>query len=314
MKTLLLCTGLLGWCFLSGCGIVPIEYDDTMLDGEVLYDTSFTDPTFLLSTHPDLENFDRTRPVVICAHGYGATTFEWQEFREFALSDDKIYTSLVLLGGHGRTIKEFDGTTWEQWQAPIMAEYDSLVKLGFTRISLAGSSTGGTLLLEYLSSHAFNGKPVLPEEFFLIDPIIVPSNKLLHIVTVAGPVLGNSPVEWDSDLEKQHWYTNRPASTLAELNELIELLRGRLEKGFSLPEGTGLKCYKAKVDDSADPVGALLIYKGVTTAKGAKVAVEMVDSEYHVFTQLATRTGATEKDYALQQRVFTEMTERMLSH
>ena len=154
----------------------------------------------------------------------------------------------------------------------------------------------------------------MPREFFLIDPIVVPSDKLLHIVSVAGPVLGNSPVAFTTDVEKRHWYANRPASTLAELNELIELLRGRLEKGFSLPEGARLKCYKAKIDDSADPVTALLIYKGVTGADGSKVDVEMVDSHYHVFTQLATRTGATGEDYELQRRVFTEMIDRMTAH
>ena len=32
---------------LAGCGLNPIEYDDTLLDGPVVNDTSFTDPTFL---------------------------------------------------------------------------------------------------------------------------------------------------------------------------------------------------------------------------------------------------------------------------
>ncbi len=314
MTKLLWSTGVLGWCFLSGCGIVPIEYDDTMLDGPVLMDTSLTDPTFRLSSHPDIDTFDRDRPVIICAHGYTASTYEWLAFREFARKDNRVYTSLVLLGGHGTTIEDFDGSTWEEWQAPVMREYDALVNLGFTRIGLAGSSTGGTLVLEYISRMAFDDKTVTPSDFFLIDPIIVPADKLLHVVSVAGPVLGNSPRELDSDLEKRHWYTNRPASTLAELNDLIEQMRGRLEKGFSLPEDARLKCYKVKIDDSADPVSALLIYKGLTTADGSNVDIEMLDSRYHVFTQLATHPDATEKDYALQQRVFTEMTERMLSH
>jgi carboxylesterase len=293
-----------------GCGITPIKYDNSMLDGPEVNDTSFSDPTFLLSTHPDLASFDRNRPVIICAHGYLACTYEWEEFRDYAMNNGQIYTSLVLLGAHGRDIEDFEGSTWKQWQAPIMAEYDTLVKLGFKRICLAGSSTGGTLLLEYLSRNAFNGKAVLPEEFFFIDPIVVPSAKLLHIVNVVGPILGNSPVERTTEAERRHWYTNRPASTLAELNSLCELMRDKLENGFSLPAGAHAKCYKSKVDDSVDPVTALLIYKGLTDDGGKKIDVEMVESDFHVFTQLASRITVDDADRELQKRVFDEMIKR----
>lgn len=298
-------------CVLTGCGITPIEYDDTMLDGPLVNDTSFIDPTFLLSTHPQLDTFDRGKPVIICAHGYTACTYEWEEFRDYAATDGRAYTSLVLLGGHGRDIEDFDGSTWEEWQAPIMAEYDSLVNRGFTRISLAGSSTGGALLIEYLSRGAFDGKTVLPKEIFMIDPIVVPASKLLHIVSVAGPILGNSPQELIGEKQLRHWYTNRPSSTLAELNELIELLRGKLETGFSIPTGANAKCFKAKIDDSADPVTALLVYKGLKKADGGSIDVEMVESGLHVFTQLAARTEVTHQDSVLQERVFREMIDRV---
>ena len=41
------------------CGITPIEYDDTYLDGALIQDTSLTDPTFQLSSHPEIDTFDR---------------------------------------------------------------------------------------------------------------------------------------------------------------------------------------------------------------------------------------------------------------
>jgi carboxylesterase len=297
-----------------GCNITPIKYDNSMLDGPLVNDTSFVDFTFRVSTHPDLPSLDRNQPVIICAHGYTACTYEWEEFRDYAKTDGRVYTSLVLLGAHGRDIEDFEGSTWKQWQAPIMEEYDTLVKLGFKRISLAGSSTGGTLLLEYLSRNAFTDKAVLPEQFFFIDPIVVPSDKLLHIVNVVGPILGNSPQEFTNDKQKRHWYTNRPTSTLAQLNDLCELIRNKLEDGFSLPAGSFAKCYKSKVDDSVDPVTALLIYKGLTDAKGGKIDVEMVESNFHVFTQLAARPQASDADRALQHRVFREMIEKAVAH
>ena len=143
---------------------------------------------------------------------------------------------------------------------------------------------------------------------------MVPSSKLLHIVSVVGPILGNSPQELVNERQKRHWYTNRPASTLAQLNELIELLRRRLEKGFSLPEGTNAKCYKAKTDGSADPISALLIYKGLSDANGGRIDVEMIDSDLQVFTQLAARESATHADTLNQQRAFKEMVDRVMAH
>jgi carboxylesterase len=297
----------------SGCGINKISYDDSMLDGPRINDTSLVDPTFRVSSRPDAGSLDRARPVVVCVHGYSACTYEWEEFRDFARADGRVYTSLVLLGGHGRNIRDFETSTWRRWQAPIMEEFDSLVKLGFTRICLAGSSTGGTLIMEYISEKAFDGKSVPPEKFFFIDPIIVPSMKLLHMVDVVGPLVGNAPIEGMTEAEKRHWYTNRPASTLAELNDLCELMRSRLEEGFSLPAGASAICWKSDGDETVDPVSAVLVYKGLTDATGANIDVRMVRSDFHVITRLAGREKVTDADRRLQNQVFMEMIDRAVA-
>lgn len=148
----------------------------------------------------------------------------------------------------------------------------------------------------------------------MIDPIVVPASKLLNIVGVVGPIIGNSPQTFTNDIARRHWYNNRPASTLKELNEIIELVRGRLEEGISLPEGTNAKCYKSKKDDAVDPVTALLIYKGLKKADGSTIEVEMEESGYHVFTQLAARDNASGADSVLQKRVFKEMIDRVVAH
>jgi carboxylesterase len=298
---------------LAGCGITPVEYDDTMLDGPLVTDTSLTDLSFRVSSHPNLASLDRGRPVIICAHGYGACTYEWEEFRDFAAEDGRVYTSLVLLGGHGRDIEDLEASSWKDWQAPIMTEYDSLVTLGFTRLSLAGSSTGGAVMLEYFSRNAFDGKAVLPEECFLIDPIVIPATKTLHIVDMVGPIMGNFPLDPKNDAQKRHWYTNRPAATLEQLNDVIEVVRSKLEKGFTLPVGTRAKVYKSTTDDSADPASALLIYKGLTQRDGKKVEVEMVDSDLHVFTRLHARVTVTHADSVLQKKTFKEMIDRVVA-
>jgi carboxylesterase len=54
----------------------------------------------------------------------------------------------VLLDGHGRDYESFKASTWQDWSSAIKREYEKLEALGYTKISIVGSSTGGTLLLE----------------------------------------------------------------------------------------------------------------------------------------------------------------------
>lgn len=68
-------------------------------------------------------------PVLIAAHGYSASTFEWDELRKYADSvKSGILISQVLLGGHGRTYQDFKNSTWRDWQASILNEYKNLFK------------------------------------------------------------------------------------------------------------------------------------------------------------------------------------------
>lgn len=292
----------------SGCNVVPVKYDDTMLDGPVINDTSLVDPTFRVSSHPDRATFDRNRPVIICVHGYGACTYEWEEFRDYVINNNSpVYTSLVLLGGHGRNIEDLIAATWKDWEQPVMDEYDSLVKMGFTNISFATSSTGGAILIEYLSRNAFGGKLVKPKNIFFIDAIVVPSNKLMTAINIIGPMLGNSPNEMNSPLAKAHWYTNRPACSLEQLQALCELCQKRLEKGFRLPDGTYAKIYKSEIDDSVDPISALMMYKGMFKSDGSRVDIQMIQSDFHVFTRLHARDYVSHADSVLQQATFKEM-------
>jgi hypothetical protein len=39
-----------------------------------------------------------------------------------------------------------------------------------------------------------------------------------------------------------------------------------------------------------------------------------IDSDYHVFTQLAARTDAASDDYTRQKKAFDEMIERVVNH
>jgi carboxylesterase len=317
---------LLGLCLLLGaCQIVKTECDQECRDGFWLDSGQIPDPCVdtantdcLVSTRipAPSDSQKESLQVVIAVHGYTASTYEWREYKDFAEDTanghDRMRISLVLLGGHGRDLDAFQASTWRQWGAPILAEYDALVKLGYKNISFACASTGCALLMQYISDGAFAERQP-PRWIHMIDPIVVPSAKLLSLVDLVGPVLGNSPNEGSPD-ENRHWYVNRPQETLQELYELVNLVKNRLETGFSLPKGTKAKVYKTKHDNSADPVGALLIYKGMRKADGSHIEAQMLDSRLHVFTRLMYRDpAASDADRALQKWAFGEMTEKILA-
>lgn len=285
----------------------PIEYEDTWLDHPDVNDPSLTNPNLRVSTREGLTQADRQRPVVIAVHGFTASTYEWGEFRQYAESTSDVLVSLVLLGAHGRDIDVFQTSTWHDWGRPILAEYEALLEQGYRNITLAGSSTGGTLILEQISRDAYESHP--PKHFFFIDPIVVPGNKSLTLIDFLGPLLGNAPNDDMTDEERAHWYTNRPAEALQQLNKLTRRVRTLLADGFRLPASAQAHIYKSSKDSVGDPVSALLIYKGLRDARGDRVDVEMIDSDLHVFTRLQGRDpdDVRERDREIQLRVFSEI-------
>jgi carboxylesterase len=295
----------------SACGDSPLQYEAHWMDGPEVSDPSLNSPGYSLSTRPGMTAADLTRPVVIAVHGYSASTFEWQEFRDYAEGGSDVLVSLVLLGGHGRSVEEdFAPSTWRQWGQPILDEYAALVAQGYTRISIATASTGGALLLEQLAAGHYAGD-VRPRQLFLVDPIVIPTDKALTLIPFVRHLI--SAVQTDgTEEERAHWYSNRPPSTLAELYELTERVRSRLASGYRLPAGTAATVYKTSRDPTADPVSALLIYRGLRTSEGGRIAVQMFDSPLHVFTRLAARapTAVTAADRQRQQQVFDEMLAR----
>lgn len=116
--------------------------------------------------------------------------------------------------------------------------------------------------------------------------------------------------EWS---EFRHWIGDRDDILVSqELQKLITLVRKELQQGIALPAGSSLKVYKSKKDPSADPVSAALIYQGVKTAEGQPVEIEMIDSELHVYTNLALRDHYSAQDIQNQQETFNDIINRIL--
>lgn len=159
---------------LAACNPQPDIDDATMLDGTQINDLSLYNPEdYLVSLAlPNPTEAQKNTPVLIAAHGYSASTFEWDELQEFARQDGSFLVSQVLLGGHGRDFADFKAARWQDWQSSIRDEYRRLRAAGFTNLSLVGSSTGAPLIVHLFTNGFFevNGAP---NEVFLIDPIVV---------------------------------------------------------------------------------------------------------------------------------------------
>ncbi len=292
---------------LVSCNKMPEIDDATMLDGDRIFDMSLVHPeNYLISARfPDPSGLQKDMPVIIAAHGYSATTFEWDELRGYADSTGTFYVSQVLLGGHGRTYEDFKNSTWKDWQISIKDEYKKLSDLGYKNIYIAGSSTGCPLIIDMIQNGFFTSL-TKPKKIFFIDPIIVSSNKMLTLVSGLGPLLGYN-TEVLSSGEQGKWYVYRPYQSLQQLMDLIDLTRKNLQSGITLPRNTKLKTYKSTSDGSADPVSAVLIFKGIKNSDGTYTEVEMTDSKLHVFTRLRGREDVTDKDKSLQMKTFKEM-------
>ena len=294
---------------LGGCGKDPV-ITDTMLDGEVIFDPSLYNPEeYLVSyANPTPTPEEAAAPVIIAVHGYSATTFEWNTFRERAALDS-VPVSQVLLGGHGRTYDDFKNSTWQDWQSAIMEEYERLVNAGYTNVSLLTSSTGGALVLELLASGYFDNS-LAPNEILLVDPIVVSSDKTLSMVGIVGPMLGY--IESGNTAEEdKYWYHFRPQETLQELQKVITRVRKELQRGITLPPNSQMKVYKSDRDPVADAVSAVMIYKGVSTDAGKPVEIDLVDSEIHVFTSLQLRHNPDALDFQNQEDAFFDILERV---
>ncbi len=291
------------------CNATP-DITDEMLDGDVIFDPSLYAPEeYLVSAkYPTPTQEDLKKHVLIAAHGYSSTTFEWQEFVQWS-ADSSYRISSVLLDGHGRTYEDFRASKWEDWRAAIVREFELLEDLGYTKISLVGSSTGGALLLELMQSGYFDSH-IKPNNIFLVDPIVAPTNKLQSIANLIGPMMVYLEVDQSAE-EDKFWYHFRPHETVSELNKVIQKVRKGLEKGIRVPSGTYVKSFHSKGDPTASTTSTVLIYKGLEHSDGSKIDVQLMNSDIHVFTRLKLRPSVSPLELSNQLDAFTQMAKRL---
>lgn len=295
---------------LPGCGKNPVVPANE-LGGGVILDPSLTDPAaYRISvSQPNPTAAQAQIPVIVCCHGYSASTFEWDEFRTWSNGTSNYYIDQVLLAGHGTTYAAFKASTWHDWESTIVDEYNLLVSEGYKNIDFAASSTSCTLMLDIIHSGSFNNANTTVH-IFLVDPIIIPSDKLLSVAGIVGPMLGYVTAN-NAPGEDVYYYHYRPQETLQQLENVLNTVRGELQNGITLPKNVYLKAYKSIKDPSADPVSAVLVYNGVKTNAGNHIDLDFVNSDIHVFTRLSLVPNVTALDRQNQVYAFTDITTRI---
>jgi len=292
-----------------------IHYGLDWMDSGNVRDESLTDPNYLVSKRfPSPNAQQRNQPIVIVVHGFSASTFEWSEFKAYADNPERnILVSQVLLGGHGRSLEDFRRSTWQDWQDPILREYNALVAQGYSHISLMGSSLGGTLIMDLVARHRFDQHP--PQHIILVCATVEPANKMLHWANVVTLFVNAVPRKPISSLDAAHWYLNRPAESLRELKRFLDVFREELNGGITLPAKTTLRIYQSERDGTVDPVSGQLFRNGVQSLGGSSVELVPVDSAKHVFTQLRIYPASeiSASDRALQSKTFAEIVD-IVSH
>ena len=217
--------------FISSCSSKLGSLSGT-LDEPDIKDASITHTSYKVS---ERLNVSTSNPIVIAVHGYTASSYEWEEFLHYAdgyipesstypnqstpyTPTKNILVSVVLLGGHGLSLDEFRESKWEDWAKPIVDEYNALVSKGFTNISIAGSSTGGTLILEKLRQNAFSPAP---KNVFLIDSLVIPKNKMLHLVPYLYNLVSDQQNDDGTAEEKPNWYGTNPKEAMVQFKNVL---------------------------------------------------------------------------------------------
>lgn len=278
---------------------LPPINDKVDLDGALINDSSLSHPDLFLVSAGGMP-IPEHKKVIIAVHGFSASSFEWVEFSSFCRTNGDIPVSRVLLGGHGRDYQDFKKATWEDWQQPVIDEYNRLTELGYRHISFVAASTGCPLVLDMINRGKVDVNFV--NKVFLVDPIVVPSNKQLSLAPLVGGTLIHYTESGIDPGENGLWYKYRPAEALKQLNTLTKDIRKRLENEMEMPSGARFFVYKSERDGSADPVSAVIIDKGI-----AHCETRMFDSGLHVLTRLAGRPLVTEADRRLQLEIFGDI-------
>jgi carboxylesterase len=175
-------------------------------------------------THPQNQPFflapaAANGQAVLLVHGFAASPYEMLPLG-LHLQQHNFTVYGVRLPGHGTTPEDLAKRTAEEWQDCVKRGYRSLIDTG-SQVSVAGLSTGALLTMVLARHHS-------PERLILLAPFL----RLRHpLAPFAGLLSHLIPFQKKriSAEEKSFYYQRRPLAGIAQINRLLQQLRGNLD-------------------------------------------------------------------------------------
>ncbi len=277
----------------------PVKYEDYWLDSPLTIDPSLESKEALLSdriVEPSSE--EKLAPVCVLVHGFSASSAEFNSFKKIAKEmNPSILFSTVVMGGHGRDYQSFKDATYSDWATPIINEVTTLKSKGYQNISILGVSGGGATTL-----HAVLMDQIIDiNQLILLDPYIVPKNKLIFWVPVLRLFIKNTTSGATRDIEYKRKYYNRPASALNELRLLVINVQDQLksQSNKNLPD---IHVFTANGDPSSDTLGADFIKRYIP-----ETSIHRYNSDRHVIIDPDTKLDWTNNDQELMMTVIRQI-------
>ncbi len=283
--------------FLSVWFCATPQYSSNWMDDGDYPDAHVANPDYLISQ-------DLNRPIIIACHGFSASTAEWREFKKYAEVHSDAYVQLVLLGGHGRSLKVFKKTTWEDWRTPIEDAIRYYSNKGFKNIHLIGSSAAAPLLLSLSTSEVMRSHSI--KSIIFVDPFIIARPKFYsYIDSPLSWIIRDVPVYWGKPKDwRKDFYGHYPIAALKQLKLLTDKTELKLANPLALPEWVSIAVFQSSGDPVSDPQGATLLTQQLTPFPDLYV----VESNLHVFTRSVGQDPkeGTPKDAQNQRWAFDE--------
>lgn len=277
----------------------PVIFEDHWMDSPLTIDQALMSGNALLSSRiPEPTMIQIEQPVCLLVHGFSASSAEFDNFKELLdKQGTNLLISTVVMGGHGQNYAVFKDATYKDWIQPIIDEVSKLKRIGYKNISIFAVSGGGAATLHAVLSEKITGI----RQLILLDPYIVPKNKLIFWVPVLRIFIKNTTSAASRDVEYMNKYVNRPASALDELRQLVLQVQHDL-KTNQLDEVPSISVFTASGDPSSDTIGADYIKRYIPST-----SVIRYESDQHVIIDSKTKINWTDDDQKLMLDVVTQI-------
>jgi carboxylesterase len=186
------------------------------VSGFVVVDlTNFTPEDVKTGNEPFFIWHNNCTKGVLLMHGFTASPWEVREVGE-ALAEEGITVFAPLIAGHGTSMKDLKNSKWEEWYQSANESY-GLLKGFVDCVYVGGESTGSTLALMLAKEHDVCGVFTIGSPIFFHDWRV-------NFAWLVKYFTDYMPREL-SDEEKPYYYEKRPVASIAELVQMINVMK-----------------------------------------------------------------------------------------